>query len=126
MKTAKILLVDENTTITNIYSYLLYKEGYQVVTTHNGVKALEKLHQESFDLIITDITIKNRNGHTLLEEISEQFPLLPKIAMTDNLSEIVKQFAFSLGAFALIEKPCGSAILLTCIKRSLKEVRWYQ
>lgn len=108
----KILFVDENQYIIDVYSFLLCKEGYCVVAVSDGTKALEILNQESFDLVITDLTIKNRNGHTLLEEMSEQYSYIPIIVLTNNLSKVVRQFSFSLGAFALIEKPCGSEILL--------------
>ena len=123
MNREKILFVDENQYITDVYSFLMCKEGYCVVAVSGGTKALEILNQESFDLVITDLTIKNRNGHTLLEDINEQFSHVPIIVLTDNLSNVVREFSFSLGAFALIEKPCASELLLSCIRKSLRVTR---
>ena len=126
MSKAKVLLVDEEDTILDAYSFLLRKEGYRVLTAYNGGKAIEKLCQQKFDLAITDFATKNGNGHTVLEEIREMFPLMPVIVLTDKLSPIVKQFAFSMGAYALIEKPCSCEMLISCIRRSLKRNRCYQ
>ena len=126
MRGAKVLLVDEEDTILDAYSFLLRKEGYRVLTAYNGGKAIEKLCQQKFDLAITDFATKNGNGHTVLEEIREMFPLIPVIVLTDKLSPIIKQFAFSMGAYALIEKPCSCEILISCIRRSLKRNKCYQ
>ena len=126
MSGAKVLLVDEEDTILDAYSFLLRKEGYRVLTAYNGGKAIEKLCQQKFDLAITDFATKSGNGHTVLEEIREMFPLIPVIVLTDKASPIVKQFAFSMGAYALIEKPCSCEMLISCIRRSLKRNRCYQ
>ena len=120
MSKAKVLLVDEEDTILDAYSFLLRKEGYRVLTAYNGGKAIEELCQQKFDLAITDFATKSGNGHTVLEEIREIFPRIPVIVLTDKLSPIVKQFAFSMGAYALIEKPCSYENLISCIRRSLK------
>lgn len=125
MSKAKVLLVDEEDTILDAYSFLLRKEGYRVLTAHNGGKAIAKLCQQKFDLAITDFATKSGNGHTVLEEIREMFPLIPVIVLTDKLSPIVKQFAFSMGAYALIEKPCSCEMLISCIIRSLKRNTCY-
>jgi len=126
MSKAKVLLVDEEDTILDAYSFLLRKEGYRVLTAYNGGRAIEKLCQQKFDLAITDFATKSGNGHTVLEEIKEMFPLIPVIVLTDKLSPIVKQFAFSMGAYALIEKPCSGEMLISCIRRSLKSNKGYQ
>ena len=125
MSKAKVLLVDEEDTILDAYSFLLRKEGYRVLTAYNGGNAIEKLCQQKFDLAITDFATKSGNGHTVLEEIKDMFPLIPVIVLTDKLSPIVKQFAFSMGAYALIEKPCSCEMLISCIRRSLKRNRCY-
>ena len=123
MNGAKVLLVDEEDTILDAYSFLLRKEGYSVSTACNGNKAIENLQRQQFDLVITDLATKNGNGHTVLEDIREIFPHTPVIVLAGKLSPIVKKFAFSMGAYALIEKPCSCELLISCIKRSLKRYK---
>jgi len=124
MNGKKLLLVDEEKTILDSYSFLLNKEGYSVVTADSGRKALEEFSQQPFDLVITDFAIKNENGHTVLEEIKTMFPIIPVIVLTDDSSEIVKRFAFLLGACALIEKPCSYENLISYIRILLTERKW--
>ncbi len=102
MSGANVLLVDEEETILDAYSFLLRKEGYRVLTAYNGSKAIETLHRQQCDLVITDLATKNGNGHTLLEEINEQYSHIPVIVFTKKLSNVGRKFTFSLGAFALI------------------------
>ena len=123
MNGKKVLLVDDEKTILDCYSLLLSKEGYFVVTANNGTKALKELCQQSFDLVITDLAMKDENGHTVLEEIKALFPIIPVIILTDNLSEIVKRFASMLGACALIEKPCSYESLMYFIRNSLTRIK---
>jgi len=126
MNGTKVLLVDEEDTILDAYSFLLRREGCHVLTAYNGNKAIEKLNQQKFDLVIIDFAAKNGNGHTVLEELKEMFPSIPVIVLTDKTSPIVEQFTFSMGAYALIEKPCSCEILISCIRRSLKRNKCYQ
>ncbi len=119
MRGKKVLLVDEEKIILDAYSFLLSKEGYRVLATSSGSKALEKLHQQPFDIVITDLAIKNGNGCSVLEEVKTIFPTIPVIVLTNNLSEIVRQITSMLGACGLIEKPFSYEILVSCIRSFL-------
>ena len=120
MNEKKVLLIEEEENILKTYSYLLGKDGYDVMATSNGSKAVETLHQQPFDIVITDLAIKIRSGCTVLEEVKAISPTIPVIVLTDNSSEIVRQFVSLLGAYGLIEKPCSYEILAYCIRSSLR------
>jgi DNA-binding response OmpR family regulator len=66
------------------------------------------------------LAIKIKNGCTVLEEVKTISPTIPVIVLTDNSSEIVRQFASLLGAYGLIEKPCSYEFLVSCIRSSLR------
>ena len=119
MNGKKVLLVDEEKIILDTYSFLLSKEGYTIVTADSGKKALKELCQQTFDIVIADLTIKNENRCTVLEEVKTMFPTIPVIVLTDNLSEIVRRFASLLGACGLIEKPFSYEILVSSIRSFL-------
>ncbi len=91
MSGAKVLLVDEEETILDAYSFLLRKEGYRVSTAYNGSKAIEALYRQQCDLVITDLATKHGNGHTVLEELREIFPHIPVIH-NFRLNEIYVDF----------------------------------
>ena len=126
MSSARVLLIDEEDAILDAYSFLLRREGYWVLTAYSGSTALERLHQQRFDLVVTDLATKDGKRHTVLEEIRDLFPLMPVIVLTEKVSPVVKQFAFSMGANALLEKPCSCETLISFIKRSLKRNAEYQ
>ncbi|UCD04495.1 MAG: response regulator [Candidatus Woesearchaeota archaeon] len=118
MNGRRILLVDEEDKILDRYSFLLSKEGYHAVTTNSGSKAIEQLHKQPFDIVITDLAMRNKNGQTILEEIREMLPLIPVIVLTDKISNIIRHFASLLGACALIKKPCSYKVLISSIRKS--------
>jgi CheY-like chemotaxis protein len=126
MNGKKVLLIDEEEIILDTYSFLLSKEGYYTVSTNSGREALEKLHQHSFDVVITDFAMKNENGHTVLEEIREMFPFIPVIVLSDKISNTVKQFALLLGARVLVKKPCSYETLISSIRKSFSVNKRYQ
>ena len=125
MREKKVLLIDDEETILDTYSFLLNREGYVVVTSTNADKALEQLHQQPFDIVITDLTMKSKNGHTLLEDIRDTFPLIPVIVLTDNLCSIVRRFTITMGAYALLEKPCSYEMLILSIRKSFNALIHY-
>ena len=121
MNGKKVLLVYDEKNTLDTYCFLLSKEGYHVVTADNGIKALEEICQQPFDLVITDLTIKCKNSHVFLEEMKALFPILPVMVLTNNLSEIVRRFASLMGACALIEKTCSYEIFISSIKKLLNQ-----
>jgi len=123
MNRKKVLLVDDEETILNTYSLLLSEKGYSVVTVDSGRKAFAKFCEQPFDIVITDLAMMDGDGFTLLKDIKSRSPHTPVIVFTGTRSKVVKSFVSSLGAFALIEKPCKNEILISCIKSSLTRVK---
>ena len=75
MATEKILIVDDEQSMTQFLGIVLRKEGYQVASTNSGKDALEKVRGESFDAVITDIRMPGMDGIQLLEGIKKIDPL---------------------------------------------------
>ena len=65
----RILVVDDEEIIRESLSFILRKEGYSVEEAENGKAAYDKLLEESFDLVITDLEMPQMKGIELLEEI---------------------------------------------------------
>ena len=77
----KILLVDDDPDILEILTYNLTKEGYQVVTAENGVKAVKKAKKEKPDLIILDVMMPEMDGIQACEQI-RSIPELDHVLIT--------------------------------------------
>ena len=78
----KILLVDDEKSITDIYQDLLTKSGYQVSVASSAEEAIHQLTVQSFDLLITDIRLPGKDGLSLLEEVNRIQKDLPRIVIT--------------------------------------------
>lgn len=99
----KILLVEDDKFLVEIYSQELKKEGFKVDVAFDGKSALKKLN-EDFDLVILDIVMPSGiDGWQILEEISKkkekEKKKLPKVVVLSNLAqkEEIKK-ALAMGA----------------------------
>ncbi|MCP4402113.1 MAG: response regulator [bacterium] len=80
----RVLLVEDSSFFLNIERSYLEAAGYQVVTSENGQEALEKLENQSFDVVVTDIDMPLCNGYELTRQIkaNENWKHLPVMAVT--------------------------------------------
>src|SRR5262245_42411652 len=78
------LVVDDVSDVTEMLSVLLTHAGYQVVTASSARAALEAVHKQHFDVIISDIGMPEMNGYQLAREIRllPDYADVPMIAVT--------------------------------------------
>jgi len=77
---AKILVVDDETSIRNMISAVLKSRGHETIEADNGVTALDLIKTQYPQLIISDVMMSNMNGF-MLREILQQDPLTARIPM---------------------------------------------
>ena len=118
----KILLIDDEESILQTYALFLEENGYCVVTADCGRKALEEFFSQSFDLVITDLTMPDIDGFNVIEEVKNNSPNTPVITFTGNGHgyKSVKEYVSLLGSCALIEKSCCNEAFISCVKNALK------
>jgi DNA-binding NtrC family response regulator len=117
----RILLVDDEESILQTYALLLEENGYHVVTANCGRKALEEFFSQSFDLVITDLSMPDVDGFTIIEQVKSNSPCTPVITFTGNGHgyKSVQEYVFLLGACALIEKSSSNEVFISCVRDSL-------
>ncbi len=76
---AKLLVVDDESSIRLLYAQELADEGYQVVTAGTAGEAVEKLQGEEFDLVVLDIKLKSESGLDLLQKVVKERHDMPVI-----------------------------------------------
>lgn len=76
---ARLLVIDDEANIRLLYSQELGDEGHEVVTAGNVAEAVNLLGQQSFDLVVLDIKLKNESGLDLLQQIVKEQHNLPVI-----------------------------------------------
>jgi DNA-binding NtrC family response regulator len=120
MPTEKILVVDDEQSMTQFLSIVLRKEGYSVVTVNNGRDALEKVKTEGFDVVITDIKMPGMDGIQLLHGIKKHDPALPVIIMTAYASQQSAIDAVNLGAFQYLIKNAKNDEIKLIVRNALE------
>ena len=102
-----ILIVDDDKAQLTILQRILQREGYDVETVENSTSALEKIREQMFDVVISDMWMSSRfEGRDLLREIKKIDPALPVLIITAyaELNDAVNLVAHE-GAFYYLEKP---------------------
>lgn len=118
----KILIVDdEKLTLKNL-SYILTKEGYEVVTAESGSSALYRLQKEEFDLVITDLKMEKVSGLDILEKCKEWWPETEVIMITAYATVDSAISAMKKGAYHYITKPFKLDELRKVVKEALEKV----
>ncbi len=102
----KILLVEDEDFIRELYTRQLAKAGFLVKSAIDGQAGLEMLKNEVFDLLLLDIMLPGINGLQLLREFKTQNPTSPMITilLTNLGQESVIKEGFELGAQAYLIK----------------------
>lgn len=102
-----ILIVDDDKAQLTILQRILQREGYDVDTVEDSTSALEKIREQMFDVVISDMWMSSRfEGRDLLREIKKIDPALPVLIITAyaELNDAVNLVAHE-GAFYYLEKP---------------------
>jgi len=103
--TGRILLAEDDPSVSRLISYILQSEGHDVDLAGNGVVAWEKLQFNTYDLVITDIRMPGMDGMELLGRIRESYETLPVLVLSAFGSTEAAIQALKLGAYDYLKKP---------------------
>ena len=124
-ETGKILVVDDNESNRNMLSRRLERQGHTTRLAENGIRALEKLRQEDFDLVLLDVMMPEMDGYEVLERLHNDDKLrgLPVIMISalDQLDTVVR--CIELGAEDYLPKPFNPVVLRARIGACLEKKR---
>jgi two-component system response regulator PilR (NtrC family) len=102
---ARILVVDDEASIREFLQIMLKREKMDVDWAENGRVAWDKLGNEEYDLIISDIQMPEMSGIDLLSKVKEKDPSIPVLMITAFGSTETAVEAMKLGAFDYLTKP---------------------
>lgn len=83
----KVLCVEDELFIGELYSRALRKAGYDVTVIADGIKGLEEARTDTYDIILLDIMIPQMLGVDVLHELRRDKPLKAKIIIATNLEQ---------------------------------------
>ncbi len=123
MKTDKILLVEDDSTLSFIVHDALTREGFDVVCASNGEAGLKLFKEYKPDIIIADIMMPKMDGFEMVRLIRAQAPAVPVLFLTARtaLDDVVK--GFEMGANDYLRKPFQILELVVRIKSLLNRNR---
>lgn len=116
---ARILIVDDEPSITEFVSYAIQKEGYQTEIASDGEEALRKIEQQHFDLFILDIMLPGIDGYELCRRIRAKMST-PILFLSARDTELNKVVGLELGADDYLAKPFGVRELLARTRALLR------
>jgi PAS domain S-box-containing protein len=101
------LVVDDNQFNLEVAFDILSSIGMQVVTAVNGLQALERLHEQHFDIVLMDVQMPAMNGYEAARRIRNDAALASTvvIAMTANVSAEDRNLCLAAGMDAVLPKP---------------------
>jgi CheY-like chemotaxis protein len=105
--TKKIMVVDDDLYIRELYEEVLKDEGYTVETSSNGEEALSKLKQGGYDIVLLDIMMPKLDGLGVMDALTKNPPQVkngPIILLTNLDHDPLIKDAMSRGASAFIIK----------------------
>jgi CheY-like chemotaxis protein len=126
---ARIMLVDDEKDIVELLSFLLQKEGFEVVSATNGREALEKVglmpsEQPAIkpDLMVLDIMMPEIDGYTVATRMleNESTKSIPIVILTAK-GQMKELFGMATNVVAYIEKPFDPQLLISKLSALVKK-----
>lgn len=117
---SKILIIDDEKNIREIFTLLLEEQGYAVQDAKNGTEGLKKTQDFSPDVVLLDMNLPDLSGIEVLSRIKKSLPSCEVIIVTafGTIKSAVE--ATKLGAYDYLEKPIDNDELLLLISRALE------
>ncbi len=118
--TSRILIVDDERSMREFVSILLKKQGHEVDMADCAEQAFEKIDQENFDLVLTDLKMPGASGLDVLAYQKERNPSTQVILMTAYASHDTAVQAMKAGATDYVTKPFKVEELLVQVDKALE------
>ena len=116
---ARILVVEDEETLSEAIAFLLSKEGFEVSVAATGPEAIAQFDKSGADLILLDLMLPGLSGTEVCRQIRTK-SAVPIIMLTAKDSEIDKVVGLELGADDYVTKPYSSRELIARIRAVLR------
>ncbi len=119
-----LLLVEDDTEISDMVSDYLTKEGFVVVRAYDGEEAVRKFAGQPFDLILLDLMLPKLSGMDFLQKV-RQTSLVPVLITSAKDGDVDKALGLGFGADDYIAKPFSMIELAARIKAAIRRATQY-
>jgi CheY-like chemotaxis protein len=115
----RLLVVDDDTLVLQIFADLFGSRGFAVTSARNGQIALDFIHNQDFDLVLTDLGVPLVDGWTIAKQVKAKNPLVPVILLTGWCVAEQETDLQESTVDLILTKPCSSQKLLGAIEMLL-------
>lgn len=122
MSRKKILIIEDHVDLANILSIHLSDLDFEVKRAEDGIKGLNYLENESFDLVILDLMLPGIDGIEICRRIRSQNDYTPVLMLTSKSSEIDRVLGLEIGADDYVTKPFSVREVIARIKALFRRV----
>lgn len=119
-KTKRLLLVEDDEDIAQLLQLNLRDEGYLITHENNGARALERLDQHPWDVVILDLMLPDVDGLEICRRIRMMTRYLPVIIISARTSETHRVLGLEMGADDYLAKPFSILELVARVKALLR------
>ena len=103
-RTARILVIDDDTTVRLATCKTLQMDGHEVQQAEDGLTGIETFRQSPADLVVTDILMPGMYGLDVIKTLRSEYPDIPIVALSGSGVEDLRK-STTIGANCAIEKP---------------------
>lgn len=120
MELKKVLIAEDSSVIQNLTRRILQIQNYQIHSAKNGLKVLDMLEKEDFDIILMDINMPLMDGMECAQKIRElgntKKAQIPIVAITGNAKNYSMEDFNSVGINDYLQKPLNFDALVETVK----------
>jgi len=117
----KVLVVDDDPVVGKSFNRVLSNKGYLVINAQNAAEALEKLREEEYDVVYTDIKMPGMDGIELAERVKAKRPWTPVVIVTGYGSTANEERARAAGVSAFLNKPLSPEMIEESAMNALRK-----
>lgn len=114
-----IMIADDDRSIIYVLARSLAEAGYSVISAADGIETERLAYEARPDIILLDITMPERDGLTVLKNLTEKMPEIGILMITGNEDEELARACLQLGAFDYAQKPLNLETLKESIRARL-------
>jgi two-component system response regulator CpxR len=115
----RLLLIDDDKELCGMLQDYLGQEGFNTDVIHDGHKAVDKILNSTYDLVILDIMLPGKSGFDVLKITREQ-STVPVLMLTARGEDVDSVIGLELGADDYLAKPCNPRVLVAHIRAILR------
>ena len=108
----KILVVEDDTSLSRVMASALSKKGATVMIANNGEEGFDLVAKNSFDLVLSDVQMPVMTGLELLEKIRAANSELPVFLLVTGQAQVTEVESVTRGAAGLVQKPFKLSFLI--------------